>query len=406
MECEYRIIDISEVKSDGKNPNRMKPKQFEALKRSIEKYGFLVPIVLTKDYVLADGEHRFKAYKDLGNKSIPAIIVNTNDIDRRILRQILNKIKGEHRFELDKEDFDLLRTTELDSFQDLFSFIDYDANIQKYLNETEMLHIKDEDEIPEDAETRVKKGEVWQLENHRLMCGDATDKSQIDVLMNNQICNLIVTDPIGRVSYADKNVFLNSGGRGNAVQKHILNDHKTTEEMKSLWLKSFLNLHSVADPAASYYIFGPQGGDLLVSLLQSIKESGWQLKHMIIWVKNNIVLGRSDYNYQHEPILFGWKEKHSFYGRSGESSIWNIDKPTKSKLHPTMKPVSLISKCILNSSKAEDIVIDIFGGSGSTLIAAEKLNRKCYMLELDPHYCDVIITRWEKYSGKKAKKVT
>ncbi len=404
MDYEYKIVKISDIKSDGKNPNRMQSKQFEALKQSIEKYGFLVPIVITKDHVLADGEHRFRAYKELGKTEIPAVVINGSDIDRRVLRQILNKIKGEHKFELDKEDFELLRTTEMESFQSLFSLIDYDKNIQKYLNETEYKEIKDEDDIPEDAPTRVKKGEIWQLGDHRLMCGDSTDKAQLDVLMDGKKVDLIITDPPYGVSYADKNKFLNSKDKGNRVQKNIINDHKTPEEMQKIWTKTFLNLYSISDTNCSYYIFGPQGGELLL-LFQSIIESGWQLKHMLIWVKNQIVLGRADYCYQHEPILFGWKEKHSFYGRAGESSIWNIDKPTKSKLHPTMKPVSLISKCILNSSKSGDIVLDVFGGSGSTLISAQKLNRKCYMMELDEHYCDVIIQRWEDYTGKKAVRV-
>lgn len=402
---EFKEVRISEIKEDGKNPNRMSAKQFESLKASIQKYGFLVPVILNKELILADGAHRTKAAKELGLESIPAYVVDANDIDRRILRQILNKIKGEHRFELDKEDFELLRTKELESFQSLFSLIDYDKNIQKYLNETEYKEIKDEDDIPEDPPTRVKKGEIWQLGDHRLICGDSTDKSQLEALLEGNKPILLVTDPPYGVSYADKNKFLNSLDKGNCVQKDIINDHKTPEEMKIIWTKAFLNLYELTDQSCSYYIFGPQGGELLLLLFQSILESNWQLKHMMIWVKNNIVLGRSDYNYQHEPILYGWKEKHNFYGRAGESSIWNIDKPTKSKLHPTMKPVSLISKCILNSSKPQDIVIDVFGGSGSTLIACEKLDRKCYMMELDQKYCDIIVSRWEKYTNKKAVKV-
>jgi DNA modification methylase len=171
--------------------------------------------------------------------------------------------------------------------------------------------------------------------------------------------------------------------------------------MKELWVGAFKNAIEVTRSGGCYYICSPQGGELMMMMMMSILEAGWELKHCLIWVKNNIVLGRSDYNYQHEPLLYGWKEgKHNFYGEGGASSVWQIDKPRSSKLHPTMKPVELCARAIKNSSKPNEIVLDLFGGSGSTLIACEQLDRICYMMELDCRYVDVIRKRYANYKEK------
>lgn len=206
------------------------------------------------------------------------------------------------------------------------------------------------------------------------------------------------------MSYTDKNEFLNSIDKPICVVDAIQNDDKTPQDMYNFWVTALTNACNACKETMTYYITAPQGGDLLL-LLQAVHDAGFSLKHQIIWNKNNHVLGRCDYNYKHEPIVYGWKQKgtHKFY-KQGEmlTSVWDVKKPLRSELHPTMKPVELITNAILNSSKEGDIVIDLFGGSGSTMIAAEQLNRKCYMMEIDPHYVDVIIDRWETYTGKKA----
>ena len=264
--------------------------------------------------------------------------------------------------------------------------------------------ITEDDFNPEGVvETIVQPGDIWELGNHRLMCGDSTQPEDVELLVDYDI-DLFFTDPPYGVSYADKNAFLNAISRGNRIQTPINNDHKSLIEMKEIWLKSFNNALNVATKGASYYICSPQGGELMMMMMM-ILEAGWELKHTIIWVKNNHVLGRSDYNYKHEPIIYGWKEGgHKFYSKGSEVSVWEIDKPHKSDLHPTMKPIELCARAIKNSSLVGDNVLDLFGGSGSTLIACEQLQRNCYMMELDPHYCDVIITRWETFTGQKAHK--
>jgi DNA modification methylase len=219
--------------------------------------------------------------------------------------------------------------------------------------------------------------------------------------------DMVFTDPPYGVSYGDKNKFLNSIASGNRIQTPIEGDHKTVNDLAdSIIFPAFCCIKESLADKASYYITAPQGGELLMMMMMMMIKAGLPLRHMIIWVKNNHVLGRTDYNYKHEPILFGWVNAHNFYG-NGEFkfSTWEIDKPHKSDLHPTMKPIALMENALLNSSQRNEIIIDTFGGSGSTLIACEKTNRKCRMVEIDPLYCQVIIDRWEKFSNKKAVKL-
>ena len=237
------------------------------------------------------------------------------------------------------------------------------------------------------------------------MCGDATNVEHVERLMDGDVADLVFTDPPYNVDYAGKNKFLNGAGRGNRVQTDIANDSMESDEdaRASLWEPAFKNMAHVADEYCSIYVTMPQGGAHM--MMMEAAAASWQVKHELVWVKNNHVLGRTDYYYKHEPILFGWKDKHRFYG-NGEfnKSVWEIDKPQKSDLHPTMKPVRLVVNAIMNSTKLGDIVLDVFGGSGTTLIACEQTERRCRMMELTPEYCDVIIDRWEKLTGKRAVK--
>lgn len=276
-----------------------------------------------------------------------------------------------------------------------------DNDKNEEVKEDEALNIEDM------KETRVKKGDIWLLGEHRLMCGDSTSKEDVSLLMGGEKADMCFTDPPYGVSYAEKNTFLNAAGTGHRLTRSIENDDKEPTEMYDIWRSAFLNIYEATKEKMSYYITAPQGGDLLLLLLQAVRDSGFSLKHQLIWNKNNHVLGRCDYNYKHEPIIYGWKIKgtHHFYGKSGfTTSVWDIPKPNKSELHPTMKPITLVAACIKDASKEGDSVIDLFGGSGTTLITAEQLGRKCYTMELDPFYCEVIIARWEELTGKKAEK--
>ena len=257
----------------------------------------------------------------------------------------------------------------------------------------------DPDDVPEPpAESWVKPGDIFELGAHRLMCGSC---DEIAKLVPAGTGALLVTDPPYGVSYADKNRFLNRVAPAHRNQEPILEDHHTSEEMEKLWTLWFTGIRQAMGPGSAYYVTGPQGGDLLLLLL-SLRASGFPLRHMLVWAKNNFVLGRCDYHYQHEPIIYGWVEgagHHQVENRS-ETSLWEIPKPQKSDLHPTMKPVELYRRAIENSSKPGAIVVEPFSGSGTSIIACEMTGRVCRATELAPHYVQVAIERWEKFTGK------
>jgi site-specific DNA-methyltransferase (adenine-specific) len=259
-----------------------------------------------------------------------------------------------------------------------------------------------EDEVPEEVETRCKRGDVWKLGDHRLMCGDSTCITDVEKLMNGQKVDLLFTDPPYGVSYEKKTKEVLKSKSYTKIQ----NDDLTLDQFQDFLYDVFTNAFSCLKETASYYVFSCQGGDQEMMMMM-MRQAGIPCRHQIIWVKDAPVfsMGRLDYDYKHEPILYGWVKKHDFQ-RNGEQdkSVWEY-KRTASKLHPTMKPVELIANALLNSTKSEENVLDLFGGSGSTLIACEQLNRKCFMMELDEHYCDVIIQRWENLTGKTAERV-
>ena len=246
---------------------------------------------------------------------------------------------------------------------------------------------------------------MYELGNSILMCGDSTNPEDVARLMGGEKADMVFTDPPYNVNYADKNSFLNNADKGNKIQQEIENDNYEDDEEcgKNLWLPAFKNLFENAKDKCSLYVTMPQGGAHMMMMMM-IKEAGWQVKHELIWVKNNHVLGRVDYYYKHEPILYGWKKNHKWIGGGKfDKSVWEIPKPLKSDLHPTMKPIELIENAILNSSEENDLILDLFGGSGSTLIASEKNKRKARLMELSPMYCDVIrrrYTKWAKENGR------
>lgn len=247
---------------------------------------------------------------------------------------------------------------------------------------------------------KVARGQLWGLGAHRLLCGNATSSEDVARLFRDDRASILITDPPYGVSYADKNTFLNRIGAGCRIQKPIEGDHNTAGEMSALWRTAFTVIRDVLSPGAAYYVTGPQGGDLLVLLLLALRESGFTLRHMLVWVKNNHVLGRCDYHYRHEPIIYGWVDgPHKFYGGSSQFSTWEIDRPNKSDLHPTMKPVELYARAMRNSSKVGDIVAEPFGGSGTCLLAAEQLGRRCYSLEIAPEYVAVALQRFLDATG-------
>lgn len=244
-------------------------------------------------------------------------------------------------------------------------------------------------------------GQLWALGEHRLVCGDCTDAATVARVMGGERADLLLTDPPYGVSYADKNAWLNAVAFGNRIQTPIENDHGTIEETaRNVWLPAFsLALECCCDTAA-FYVFMPQGGDQMMMMMM-MSEAGWMPRHELIWLKNNHVLGRADYNYKHEPILYGWKRKgtHHYYG-GFQVSVIECNKPQNSDMHPTMKPLELIERLIPNNTQDGAIVYEPFAGSGTVIIACENLGRQARVIEIDAGYAATCLERWSVHTGR------
>jgi len=389
---ESLAIDIDKLTFLEGNPRKG---DIEAVAKSYKQFGQRKPIVATKDYVVIAGNHQLAAARQLGWDRIAVVITDDDELTAKAFALADNRTA-----ELGSYDDDLLADllSEVSSVpelmdstgfteDDLFDLIGFDDEPEE------------EQEIEVPVEPKTKLGDIYKLGSHYLLCGDATELENYK-----QSFDLLLTDPPYGVDYSNKNAMLNSLDNGNRIEKIIENDNLTENEIKELWNKVFNNCYLKSNKNSSYYIFGANLDNLFYNLQTTLLNNNYLLKHLLIWKKNNFVLSRTDYKYKHEPILYGWKNKenHNFYGENNLTSVLEFDKPKESKLHPTMKPIELLKHLIINSTKVNEWVIDPFGGSGSTLIACEQIKRNCYMIELDPAYCDVIIDRWENLTGQKA----
>ena len=390
------------IKFDKRNYRKHNDRNKELINKSLKECGAGRSIVIDNDNEIIAGNGIYEQAQKLGLKTkvietdgselvvVKRTDLATNDDKRKQLAIMDNSTSESSEWDFEKleADFD---TEELE---------DWGLDVDFAIEEEEKKVI--EDEVPEEVETRCKLGDIWQLGEHRLMCGDSTKADDVEKLMNGEKADLLFTDPPYGVSYENKTKEVLKSKN----YTKIANDDLNLEQFKNFLSDVFKNAYISLKETASYYVFSCQGGDQEMMMMM-MREAGIPCRHQIIWVKDAPVfsMGRLDYDYKHEPILYGWVKKHDFK-RKGEQdkSVWEY-KRTANKLHPTMKPIELIGNALKNSTDADDLVFDLFGGSGSTLIACEQLNRKCYTMELDEHYCDVIITRWENLTGKKAVKI-
>jgi DNA modification methylase len=390
------------------HPDNPRRGNVQAIAESLDANQQYEPLVvqLSTGRVLA-GNHRLQAAQSLGWDSID--VVNVDVDDEHALRILLSANRTADLATYDNQAL-------VEQLQALTSFVgtgytddDLDEILDRLREEQaeqeRLLNLANREDVVPDppAEARSVAGEIYALGPHRIMCGDSTDTKQIAALMDGAQASMLFTDPPYGVSYAAKNEFLNSYDKGNHVQSEIENDHQTPEQMSAFWTEAFTAIRPHVAKGGAYYVTGPQGGDLLLLLLLllALRDSGFPLRHMLIWAKNNHVLGRSDYHYKHEPLIYGWVDgSHKFYGPPGETSLWEIARPHESKLHSTMKPVELMERALTNSSKPGDSVLDPFAGSGSTIIAAEQTGRVCYACEIDSRYVDVIRQRYSEYTGQ------
>jgi site-specific DNA-methyltransferase (adenine-specific) len=401
MKKEFVLLRTSAIKPYENNP-RINDSAVDAVIESINQCEYIDPIEIDENNVILSGHTRLKALQKLKIKSADCIrVTGLTEEQKRKYRLLTNKT-GE------LADWDLEKLgAELDDLD--FGDFDFGFDLPEENDEPQEIS-EDNYEEPAPKQPKSKLGDIYELGNHRLICGDCTDKNIIDKLMNGEKADMVFTDPPYNVAIGSKNAVLNEMNhtkRGHRVETEIAGDKGLTDAEigEQLWRPAFQNMADHAKDDCSIYVTMPQGGTHMMMMMMA--DACWQVKHELMWLKNQptFSMGRLDYDYKHEPIMYGWKKTHNFYGKGKfTKSVWEIDKPRESKLHPTMKPIELIANALENSTKENDCVLDVFGGSGSTLIACEQLNRRCFMCELDPKYVDVIIDRWEKFTGKKAVK--
>lgn len=379
---------IDNLQNWEKNPRGITEVDFKRLKESIKKRGQFKPSVVTTDGVVLGGNMRLRAYKELGITEVWISIVNAPD-DKTKLEYALADNDRAGYYEEDKLAELVISVPEL-------NLEEFKVDLGKLTTLTDLTERfgpdGEEDEPPEvsDEEPDSKPGEVYQLGPHRLMCGDATKIEDVEKLMNGQKADMIFTDPPYNVDYVGKTK--------DALK--IQNDKFEGDGFYQFLLDAFSNISAVSKSGAAMYVCHADSEGL--NFRKSFIDAGFLLKQCIVWNKNSMVMGRQDYQWKHEPILYGWKDggSHRWFGDRSQTTVWDIDRPTRSEEHPTMKPIKLIERALKNSSKSEDIILDTFGGSGSTLIASEQNKRICYTMELDPRYCDVIRKRYYNLIGK------
>ena len=395
---EATLINTDKLKVDGDNPNKMTPKQLERLKSSVTKYGFIVPIITNKDLLVADGEQRLTTAHALNMKQVPVIRLPIEDVDRRLLRQVLNKLRGEHELLADAYEFE--RIIKAGHEDDLKQLLDLsDSHLERYL--AEIREPKDEDyEVPEidKVQTDIKRGDVFQLHMHRLMCGDATVKADVSKLMNGEKADMVFTDPPYR---------LKSESFGHSGEEKYESVDFDKVFPYNAWMP---NVDDATKDDANILIF--EYWNNVVPLWEEMSKH-FRIKNMIIWhALNRWNHANRRFINRYDIVLYGVKGKYYFDQKGFHNRLddilgvpVNTTRKTGQSVVKGTKPLEFLTPYIQILSCNPHIVLDLFGGSGSTLIACEQTGRHCYMMEIDPRYCQIIINRWQQYTGKKAVKI-
>ena len=395
-------MKIEKIKIENLNPAKYNPRkdlqpgdsEYEKLKRSIEEFGYVEPIIWNKTTGnIIGGHQRYKLLVQSGVSEVECVVVEFDETKEKALNIALNKISGD--WDKDKLAFLLSDLQSSDFDVSLTGF--NDDELADLFSEMDSSEIKEDDfdltKALEEA-SFVQRGDVWIVGNHRLMCGDATNTDDVKILMDVKKANLVLTDPPYAVSYKS------SSGLS------IKNDSMKSEEFYNFLLDAFENMVGHLESGGSAYVFHADTKGL--NFRKAFVDAGFHLSGVCIWEKNSLVLGRSPYNWQHEPILFGWlkKGKHKWYANRKETTIWNFNKPQKNENHPTAKPLDLLAYPIKNSCQVNGIVMDLFGGSGAVMMACEQIDRVSYMMELDDKYASVILRRYANLKEGNADKIS
>jgi site-specific DNA-methyltransferase (adenine-specific) len=386
---EWRTIPIGDLRPATYNPRKKLKagdKEYEKIKNSIQEFGYVEPIIVNYDMTVIGGHQRLTVLKDLGYTEVECVVLNIEDEHKvKALNIALNKITGAWNEQLLADLLVDLQSADFNT--DLTGF--EPAEIDQLFSKVHNKKIT-EDDFDVGAElqkpTIAQAGDLWLLGPHRILCGDALLPESYVKLMDGKKANLVLTDPPYNVNVEE------TAGK-------IKNDNMSDEDFYKFLFASFVNMEQNMEADASIYVFHADSKGLIFR--QAFHDAGFYLSGCCIWKKDRLVLGRSPYQWQHEPCLFGWKVggKHQWYSDRKQTTIWEYDRPTSSKDHPTMKPIALMAYPIQNSCMSNCIVLDPFSGSGSTLIACEQTNRICYGIELDEKFVDVTVARYIKQTG-------
>lgn len=386
---EWRTIPVGELKPAAYNPRKKLKtgdKEYEKIKNSIQEFGYVEPIIVNYDMTVIGGHQRLTVLKDLGYTEVQCVVVRIEDENKvKALNVALNKITGAWDEQLLADLLVDLKTKDFNT-----DFTGFEApEIEQLFSKVHNKEIKEDDfDVDEELKkpTMSKLGDIWLLGRHRFICGDSTKPETYDILMDGQLANMVLTDPPYNVDVEE------TAGK-------IKNDNMADEDFYKFLFAAFVCMEQNMAQDASIYVFHADTQGL--NFRKAFHDAGFYLSGCCIWKKNALVLGRSPYQWRHEPCLFGWKlgGKHQWYSDRKQTTIWEYDRPKSSKDHPTMKPVALMAYPIQNSCMSNCIVLDPFLGSGSTLIACEETNRICYGIELDEKFADVIVKRYIETKG-------
>lgn len=424
---QVEMVPLAELRPYDGNAKRHTNEQVDAVEASIREFGFRNPVLAWHNDdgapEIVAGHARCIAARNLGMGEVPVIFVDDlSDAQRRALTLVDNQTTMMTGWDEDQLSY------ELDILSSEFDMSDFGFALSDITDDVEsMLDGISEDDVRQDVDRKCSEGQIWKLGDHRLMCGDSTDAAQVAELMGGELADMLLTDPPYNVGYVGKTK--------DALT--IKNDSMSDSSFRQFLLDAFRAAAQNMRSGAAFYIWHADSGG--INFRTAAEEAGLHYRQCLIWVKNTMNLGRQDYQWKHEPCLYGWKDgaahyfvddrkqttvtedaapniasmskaemrdllKEIFSDRQSDT-VLHEDKPSRSDEHPTMKPVKLMARQIANSSKKGWTVLDLFGGSGSTMMACEQLGRRCYMMELDPHYCDVIIDRWERFTGNVAEMV-
>ena len=402
MKMNIQTVPAEQLKAAAYNPRKdLKPGdvEYEKLRRSIEEFGYVEPVIWNeRTGNIVGGHQRFKVLTALGYTEIDCVVLDIDEQREKALNVALNKISGEFDIPLLT---DLLRDLSDNGFDASLTGFDA-AEMNELFSDKPSGKVKEDnfdvDKAVAEIETPIsRRGDVWRLGRHRLMCGDSTSKADVQKLADGARARCIFTDPPWNVDYGA------DAKHPSWKARQILNDKMSTEQFGAFLFAAFETMRDISELGCMAYVV--MSAQEWGNIMNAMRDAGFHWSSTIIWAKDSLVLSRKDYHTQYEPIWYGWLEGDAKAKRlyplkdRKQSDLWQIPRPKVSLEHPTMKPVALVAKALINSSKASDMVLDLFGGSGTTLIAAEQTDRSCCMMELDSIYCDVIVRRYIEQAG-------